>query len=295
METAQGTPAVPGPMSYGGSQGGPRGYGGVPTGGMSPDIGGGELPNFDGTKKALMIMLVGFIIQLVGPFMAIGSNFVGNAISFAGTAIILLGMFMVFFAIKRGEIQIPDTTKMVNISIALLISGLVLYGVGFIFVLAGEEAMNEYDDADTDEERVEHIKDAADAQLFGTILTFTGRLLSFLAPALTMLGIRKVCFDEYQGKIMTKAIIAIILMVITLVTVVVSILVLRAEIYALDEDSSYEEIMDAYDAIVDALVAMCLGLLLMIIGYFFIMWATTTTYHGLKQVEGEHKRRMAGW
>ena len=242
-----------------------------------------------------MVMLIGLIVQLVGPFIGFMSEFISTAIGFAGTAIILMGMFMVYFAIKRGEIKIPDTAKMVNISIALVVVGLVLYGVGFVFVQASQEAYDDYDDSDSDEERVDNLKSAIDAQLFGVILSFSGRLLAFLAPALTMMGIRNVCFDEYQGKIMTKSVIAIVLMVITLLTVIVSIVVIRGEIYSLDEDSTTEEINDTYDTMMNAIVAMCLGFVLMLIGYAFIMWACTTTYHGLKQVEGEHKRRLAGW
>ncbi len=286
-------PAGPTPVQYGGP--GPMQYGGGPGPMTGGGAAGGELPNFEGTKKGLMIVLVGLIIQLIGPFMAIASPFVANAISFAGTAIVLLGMFMVFFAIKRGEINIPDTRRMVTISIVLIVIGLVMYAIGFIFVQAAQEAYDEYDEASEEEDQVEHLKDAADADLFGGILTYVGRLLSFMAPALTMMGIRNACFDEYQGKIMTKAMIAIALMIIAIVAVVGAILMLRAAIYELDDDSSSEDIVDAYEAAINAMGAICIGFLLLFIAYIFIMWTTTTTYHGLKQVEGEHKRRAAGW
>jgi len=262
---------------------------------MTPGLASGEIPNFEGTKKGLMIMLVGLIIQLAGPFMAIASPFVSDVIRFAGTAIILLGMFMIFFAIKRGEISIPDTTKMVNLSIILVVVGLVMYGIGFIFSLSAQDAMSEYDESTDPDEEVDNLKTYIDMLLLGGILTFLGQMLAFMAPALTMLGVRKVCFDEYQGKIMTKAVIAIILMVIVMFTVVGSLLIVRAAIYELDENSSDEDISDAAEALVNLFGAICIGGILFLIAYIFIIWATTTTFHGLKQVEGEHKRRMAGW
>ena len=158
------------------------------------------IPDFPSTKNGILVIVVGLIIQLIGPIATITSPTISLVISLAGTALILVGMFMIYFAIKRGEINIQKTTERVNLSMVLIVVGLLMFAASFLFLPTAENDLNKAEDADNRgdyDEAGEHFKDAAGKLAIGTILSSIGRLISFIAPVLTMLGISAVCFDEY--------------------------------------------------------------------------------------------------
>ena len=97
------------------------------------------------------------------------------------------------------------------------------------------------------------------------------------------------------SQITMRALFSTVFMIIAIVAMIIGILLIVSSINSISNDPTASEITDIGESVIGAVASICLAVIIFIIAYILIILTATATYAGLRQVEGVHKRRMAGW